>query len=144
MKTTEWFACLSFEKQDILFPRDGILECRYDGENVSEVRWNDRYIHPVNLDLILKACFGFSMIGSLNCTLILRGLNDFAVRTEAVPVMKEIALSELRPVSGLAADFLLHSGIIAFRFLQNRIQYVVDIQKLMEKAGAGHDAGFDS
>ncbi|MFA6857127.1 MAG: hypothetical protein WCR31_07960 [Treponema sp.] len=137
MKTIEWFACLSFEKEDILLPRDVILECRYDEGRGSEVGWNDKYIRPVNLDLILKTSFGFSMTGSLNCTLILHGLNDFAVQTEAVPVMKEIALSELRPVSGLAEDFLFRSGIIAFRFLQNRIQYVVDIQKLMAKAGSG-------
>jgi hypothetical protein len=136
LKTIEWFACLSFEKKDILFPRDGILECRYDEGIAPEVRWNDNYIRPVNLDLILKNSFGFSMTDSLNCTIILRGQNDFAVQTEAVPVMKEIALSDLRPVSGLAADFLLRSGIIAFRFLQDRIQYVVDIQKLIKKAGA--------
>jgi hypothetical protein len=137
LKTIEWFACLSFEKKDILFPRDSILECRYDPEIVSEIKWNDKYIRPVNLDLVLKNSFGFSMTGSLNSTLILRGLNEYAVQTEAVPSMKEIALSELRPVSGFASDFLLRSGIIAFRFLQDRIQYVVDIQKLMEKAGAG-------
>jgi len=137
LKTTEWFACLSFGKIDILFPRNVILECRYNEGSGADTGWNDKNIHPVNLDLILKTSFGFSTTGSLNCTLILQGCTDYGVQTEAVPSMEETALSELRPVSGLTADFLLRRGIIAFRFLQDRIQYVVDMQKLIEKAGQG-------
>lgn len=136
MKTTEWFACLSFGKNDILFPCDAVLECRYGADAVSEVRWNGASVRPLNLDRILEKNFGFHISGNLNCTLVLRGTYDYAVRTEAVPSMTEIALSEFRPVSGLAGSFLLRCGIIAFRFQRDRIQYAVDMQKLAEKSGA--------
>ncbi|HAH61281.1 MAG TPA: hypothetical protein DCL73_04210 [Treponema sp.] len=136
MKTAEWFACLSFGKYDILFPREAVLECRYGADAAAEIKWNDAFIRPLNFDGILEKKFGFTISGSLNCTLILNGTYDYAVQTEAVPSMTEIALSEFRPVSGLAGGFLLSSGIIAFRFQHDRIQYVVDVQKLAEKSGA--------
>jgi hypothetical protein len=135
LKTVEWFTCLSFGKKDILFPRNTVLECRYGTTAVSQIRWNDTFIRPLNFNLILKKNFGLNISDNLNCTLIMKGIPVYAVQTESIPAMREISLSEFRPVAGFAGRFLLGSGIIAVRFVQDRIQYVVDMQKLAEKSG---------
>jgi hypothetical protein len=136
LKITEWFACLSFSKIDILLPRDTIRECRYDAAAVSDTGNSGDSVLLVNLDQILKKNLGLPVPDSVSCILIVTGIHDYAVQTGVSPRMMEIELAEFRPVSGLTGSFLLRSGIIAFRFLQNRIQYAVDIQKIVEKAGA--------
>ena len=137
MKTTEWFACFSFGKHDILIPRSTILECRFGGRSGSDASENPGLPAVASLDDILNRAFGIGVPEGSECLLIMKGGRGYTVSTRAVPAAEEIPLIEFRPVSGITASLLLKSGIIAFRFLKDRIQYAVDMEKLVEKAGAG-------
>lgn len=132
LKTIEWFTCLSFGSADILFLRDAVLECVYEKNPVA----------GINIDLLFETQFHFTVPAAPSCVLYLSG--QCTVVTGASPVMVEISLKEMCPIPEILCPALSNAGFIAFRFINDRVQYVIDIEKVVKKSEIPYDQGTHS
>ncbi len=135
LETTKWFVNFSFENIDILLPSDIILESRYNTSVESSVRWNNKAVPVVNIDMLIKQQICVNVPEKVTSTLIVNSAHIYAVQTGVSPQLVKIHLSEFKLMPEIVHLYSLSRGIFAFRFFENKIQYAVDLNVFLEKSG---------
>ena len=129
MKKSDWFTRLEYKDFDILLQKNTVADTgltkSYDQELLE---WMNRYNLNETMARLLK-----TDIPSEPCTEIAiesqdHNMEQIIVSTGCIPEVEEISYEELVPVTGLLKDALLEHGIIAIRFFNNKIQYVIDLE----------------
>ena len=132
MKTLEWFASFPYENFEIVIPKSLIVKSTYVLEEGKsrlspllglEAEFMDRAVERVFSTKIQKAAI---------TELVIQGERKFLLLTGAVPQAQQIHYGEFRLFGGALGEVLRGRGIIACRFLEHRIQYLVDIEKIMQ------------
>lgn len=132
-KNNEWFAELRFGDIDLLISQRDIADGGYtaDVQNAFESAGENGQIFF--LDDFVSRRLGFSCGDKIVTALKIKSEFPLFLVTSAVPKIRSFPLEELGALRGPIGESLLELGIIGFRFENNRIQYLIDTNKIMRK-----------
>ena len=135
MKTAEWFACLNYGRFDILIPQSSFTESTYSltpSQSQLAMRFNCK---EINLDRNISSIFKIEKNEPPVTEIALKSSPPLILRTSIVPTVKQIQLSDIKFFSFLYKDHLKKYGILAARFADDKIQYLVNISRLISLDG---------
>ena len=136
MQTSKWFACLNYGHFDILIPQLSLLESTYSLTPVHSQLAAKMNCSEINLDKIIASIFKVEEKGEPVTEIALKSQPVVILRTSIVPTVIQIPLSSIKFFSYLYREHLKKYGILAARFSEGRIQYLVNISKLIKFGGA--------
>ncbi|MBO7637367.1 MAG: hypothetical protein J6S91_00160 [Treponema sp.] len=135
MKTAEWFACLDYGRFDILIPQSAFSESTYSLTPVHSQLAERFRCREVNLDQTIASFFNVDASAIPVTEIALKSQPPVILRTSIVPTVMQIQLSSIKFFSNLYKRHLKKNGILAARFADDRIQYLVDISRLIVLGG---------
>lgn len=133
MKKIEWFAILQFGDIDLLISQKDVAEGGYSGniqEAFDSAGENGQLFF---LDDFVRDRFGFFTDEKIVTALQIKADFPLFLVTSVVPKVESIPLEEFGVLKGAIGKWLLSCGFTAFRFVENRAQYLVDINKITIK-----------
>lgn len=133
MKKIKWFAVFKFENVDLLISQDCIEEGGYSGDIQSAFDSAGENGQIFFLDDFVHDKFGDNQSDKIVTALQIKSEYPLFLVTSIVPKVESLAISEFGILTGFLGKWLLDCGFIAFRFSENRIQYLVDINKVTIK-----------
>ncbi len=133
MKTSEWFICLPFKDFDILIPQEVVRESTYAiMQEMSFLAQMNEY-EECNFDNILSTIFNRELSSRIIAELEVLSEPHIILRTGAIPRVLGIELKQFKILNSSIGSALRKKGIIAIRFADNHIQYLMDIKKILEE-----------
>lgn len=136
MKTTEWFACLNYGRFDILIPQSSFTESTYSLTPLRSQLAERFNCMEINLDKNISSIFNIEKDGLPVTEIALKSNPPVILRTSIVPTVIQIQLSSIKFFSNLYKHHLKKFGILAARFTDDRIQYLVNVSKLINFGGS--------
>ncbi|MCH5295070.1 MAG: hypothetical protein J1F14_04125 [Treponema sp.] len=131
MNANEWFACLGYRTVDILIPQDNIFESVYCAP--SSIGGAQDFCEVFHIDDFISNVFGEKFTGPEVARLIIKGEQPLAVKSRIVPDVIQIDFDTFTISKGIMGKKLFSIGILASRFEDNRVQYLLDINQIHSK-----------
>ena len=136
MKTAEWFACLNYGNFDILIPQSSFMESTYSLTPVRSQLAERFNCTEINLDQNIASIFNIETDGLPVTEIALKSNPPIILRTSIVPTVIQIQVSSIKFFSNMYKYHLKKYGILAARFTDDRIQYLVNVTKLINIGGS--------
>ena len=89
-------------------------------------------LRECNFDSCICRIFSMEQLGAPVTEIEIKGKIPMVIKTSVVPVVQQIALCEMKVSTSILGMSLRQKGITACRFCEDRIQYLVNIEKLLE------------
>lgn len=132
LKKNEWFAVLEFGNVDLLISQRDIADGGYTADVQKAFDSAGENGQIFFLDDFINRRFGFMSGDKIVTALKIKSEFPLFLVTSSVPKIKSFSLDELGALKGPIGESLLEFGVIGFRFEANRIQYLLDINKIMK------------
>ena len=113
---------------DILIEQNLIRESFYADPKDSFVRGS---LNCIDLDEIVRQQFGCQCEQKTVLNMFIKDIDNVMLKTGVVPVVKDVPLDECRTIDGIISARMRRFGLVAVHFAGNRIQYLLDIAKLI-------------
>ena len=136
MKTAEWFACLNYGRFDILIPQSSLMESTYSLTEIHSQLAQKLNCEEINLDSRVSSIFKIESSLPPVTEIALKSQPPLILRTSIVPTVMQIPLSSIKFFSALYKSHLKKYGILAARFNEDKIQYLVSVSKLVNFGGS--------
>ncbi|MCR5218512.1 hypothetical protein [Treponema sp.] len=133
MKANEWFAVIPFEKTDILIPQSYIGDFSFSGiaeENTS-----------MPLFYIDKYFYGHKTEESKYSSLLIKCPRPFFIKTASLPEIKQLSLKTFSFPPALMKNKLQNMGCMAVSFENNRLQVIIDPERIRDTLSLNEDRG---
>lgn len=133
MKKIEWFAILQFGDIDLVISQKDVAEGGYSGSIQSAFDSAGEDGQIFFLDDFVHDKFDYFADEKIVTALQIKASFPLFLVTSVVPQVESIPLEEFRVLKGAIGKWLLSCGFTAFRFVGNRAQYLIDINKVTVK-----------
>lgn len=90
-------------------------------------------LRECNFDSCICRIFSMEQLGTPVTEIEIKTEIPVVLKTSIVPVVQQIALCEMKVNSSILGMSLRKKGITACRFCEDKIQYLVNIEKLLEQ-----------
>ena len=131
MKASKWFACLPYGRIEILIPQFMIAESTYTVSEGKSILAGKKGLFEYNFDNFIGRIFSIENLGAPLTEMEIKGKVPIVLRTSVVPIVQQIKLCEMKVSSSILGVSLRKKGIVACRFYDKKIQYLVDIEKIL-------------
>lgn len=124
MKQDNWFICLSYPDFDILIPKEDVLSSNYFTSDFATGKT------IVDFDILVHSDLPMS---KNKTQLELKSRDEIILQTSIIPDLISASLQDFTLFGDQFGKALLTRGFIAVRFLERKIQYLTDINKIISK-----------
>lgn len=131
MKTSEWFICLKYCGFDILISQNEVKESTYAVMQEMSFMAQLNNMSEYRLDDIIAKIFNVRIDAKIIAEFEVNTSPPVIMRTGSIPSVVDIDLSSFKIFRGMLGDFLKQKGIIACRFYEKHIQYLIDINAMV-------------
>lgn len=111
------------------------MESTYTLSSGRSVLASRKRIMECNFDSVICEIFSMEELGTPVTEMEIKGEMSIVLRTSVVPVVQQIPLCEMKVGTSVLGKTLRKKGITACRFYEDKIQYLVDIEKILEYKG---------
>lgn len=126
MKHDNWFICLSYPEFDILIPKEDVESSNYFSSEFTEGAC------IVDWDLLVHKTSDNYVAGKNKTQLKIQGTENIILQTSIIPDLISAKLSDFRLFQDEMGSAFLSRGFIATRFAEDKIQYLIEINKVIK------------
>lgn len=129
------FLVMTYDVCDFLCPMDEVQASAVRQPEDGCVRVGDRLLKEIDLDARLRALFPQLTSGQSKELVLVTKTSGLAVRVGSESHVASVAYASFRLAPYLIRAALERHGVLAVRFVDDRVQYVVDLPLLLRESG---------
>ena len=129
------FLVMTYDVCDFLCPMDEVQASAVRQPEGGYVRVGARLLTEIDLDARLKSLFPQLATGQSKELVLVTKTNGVAVRVGSESHVASVAYASFHLAPYLVRAVLQRHGVLAIRFVEDRIQYVVDLPLLLRESG---------
>ncbi len=138
MKTTRWFTCLPYGGFEVLISQDVVLRSSYASDDGRGRIAQDSSLREIVFDRITEKIFRTEFKKKPVTEIVVLLGRPVSITTGTVPRVDVISLDEFKVFEGKTGESLLNKGLLACRFTENKVQFLVDLD-IIFKTGLADD-----